>query len=380
MAVRIQFRRGISTEWSSVNPVLAEGELGFESDTKVIKFGDGITAWNSLPVAAAGDITAVIAGTGLTGGATSGQATLNIDTSFVVTADSIDAAGDLIVGAGTATYARLPIGANGSVLVADSSQSVGVRWAAASSSSGAVVPTGTILPYGGTASSGVELPGGFLLCDGYPASRSQYADLFGVIDTYYGSGNGSSTFNLPDLRGRVPAGFSSGSTDFASLGFKSGALDNILVGGTPQANTTQVQVPGHDHSITFTAGGGTHNHAGSTAGQSTTHSHGASLESSDAARGQHSHQVPFYDLGTSGAGFGTGPVGPGGPYSVTTTGKGTHDHSITVGNASNDHTHDVNITNTGEHPHTATITNTLPTSSALSRVQPSLTINYIIKT
>ena len=46
--VRIQVRRGISTDWSTVNPTLAAGEIGFESNTKKVKIGDGTTAWNSL--------------------------------------------------------------------------------------------------------------------------------------------------------------------------------------------------------------------------------------------------------------------------------------------------------------------------------------------
>ena len=48
MADRIQIRRDTSTNWSNANPVLAEGELGLETDTNRLKAGDGTTAWNSL--------------------------------------------------------------------------------------------------------------------------------------------------------------------------------------------------------------------------------------------------------------------------------------------------------------------------------------------
>jgi hypothetical protein len=49
MPVRIQFRRGISSEWTTANPILAEGEIGLESDNRKFKIGDGATAWASLP-------------------------------------------------------------------------------------------------------------------------------------------------------------------------------------------------------------------------------------------------------------------------------------------------------------------------------------------
>jgi microcystin-dependent protein len=63
------------------------------------------------------------------------------------------------------------------------------------------VPTGVYMPYGGTSA-----PAGWLLCYGQAVSRTTYAALFTAIGTAYGSGDGSTTFNVPDLRGRVPAG------------------------------------------------------------------------------------------------------------------------------------------------------------------------------
>ena len=61
--------------------------------------------------------------------------------------------------------------------------------------------TGIIFPFGG-----VSAPTGFLLCDGSAVSRTTYATLFGVIGVAYGVGNGSTTFNLPDLRDRSAVG------------------------------------------------------------------------------------------------------------------------------------------------------------------------------
>lgn len=85
VVTQIQFRRGTSTQWTSTNPVLASGELGFETNTGFAKIGDGTTAWNSLPYSlAGGDISSVTAGTGLSGGGTTGAVTLSIDTATTV--------------------------------------------------------------------------------------------------------------------------------------------------------------------------------------------------------------------------------------------------------------------------------------------------------
>lgn len=62
-------------------------------------------------------------------------------------------------------------------------------------------PIGTIAPFGGTSD-----PSYWLICDGRAVSRTDYAALFGVIGTTYGAGDGSTTFNIPDLRGRTAQG------------------------------------------------------------------------------------------------------------------------------------------------------------------------------
>ena len=63
------------------------------------------------------------------------------------------------------------------------------------------VPAGAIMPFGGSSA-----PFGWLLCDGAAVSRTDYADLFAVIGTSYGTGDGSTTFNVPDLQECVPVG------------------------------------------------------------------------------------------------------------------------------------------------------------------------------
>lgn len=62
-------------------------------------------------------------------------------------------------------------------------------------------PVGAIFPFGGT-----DIPVSFLLCDGSAVSRTDYEDLFNVIGTAFGTGDGSTTFNLPDLRGEFLRG------------------------------------------------------------------------------------------------------------------------------------------------------------------------------
>lgn len=67
MAVQIQLRRGLASEWTSANPVLAIGEIGLETDTDQIKIGDGTTAWNSLSYGGIQGPTGPTGATGETG-------------------------------------------------------------------------------------------------------------------------------------------------------------------------------------------------------------------------------------------------------------------------------------------------------------------------
>jgi microcystin-dependent protein len=92
-------------------------------------------------------------------------------------------------------------------------------------------PSGVIMQF-----AGVTAPAGYLLCDGTAVSRTTYAGLFTAISTTYGSGDGSSTFNLPDLRGRVPVGKNGGT--FGTIGATGGAETHTL---------TEAQMPSHTH-------------------------------------------------------------------------------------------------------------------------------------
>ena len=100
----------------------AEGNFAFTKDTNSLWYYDG-AAWVSS--GATGDIEGVTAGTGISGGGTSGTVTI---TNSMATA--IDAKGDLVVGTGADTFARLAVGTNGHTLVADSATATGLKWAA----------------------------------------------------------------------------------------------------------------------------------------------------------------------------------------------------------------------------------------------------------
>jgi hypothetical protein len=107
----IQIKRGTASAWTSANTVLAAGEVGFETDTKKMKVGDGSTAWTSLGYTVTdGDISGVTAGTGLSGGGNSGAVTLAIDStvttltgSQTLTNKTIDAESNTLTGVTTLT-------------------------------------------------------------------------------------------------------------------------------------------------------------------------------------------------------------------------------------------------------------------------------------
>lgn len=96
-------------------------------------------------------------------------------------------------------------------------------------------PVGAIMPYGGDSD-----PAYWLICDGRAVSRIAYAELFAVIGTTYGTGDGSTTFNIPDLRGRVAVGHN---TTYG-LGASGGEATHTL---------SVNEIPSHTHS--FVKGG-----------------------------------------------------------------------------------------------------------------------------
>lgn len=107
---------------------------------------------------------------------------------------------------------------------------------------------GAVLPYAGSAA-----PDGWLLCYGQAISRATYSHLFAVVGTTFGAGDGSTTFNVPDLRGRVPAGKDNmGGTAAGRLTTAGAGVDGVTLGAAGGAQThtlTTPQMPLHAHGV-----------------------------------------------------------------------------------------------------------------------------------
>ena len=110
------------------------------------------------------------------------------------------------------------------------------------------MPTGAVVPFAGVSAN---TPTGFLLCHGQAVSRTTYSGLFAVVSAHYGAGDGSSTFNLPDLRGRVVAGKDNmGGTSADRLTGLTGGIDGDVLGrtgGEQSVSITEAQLPAHSH-------------------------------------------------------------------------------------------------------------------------------------
>lgn len=104
------------------------------------------------------------------------------------------------------------------------------------------LPTGMIM-----LDAGSTAPTGWLACDGAAISREEYAELFSRIGTTYGTGDGSTTFNLPNLKGKVPVGIDAGDASFDVLGETGGEKTHTL---------TEAELASHRHSFAALSSGG----------------------------------------------------------------------------------------------------------------------------
>lgn len=169
------------------------------------------------------------------------------------------------------------------------------------------IPIGQLNPFAGTTA-----PTGWLICDGTAVSRSTYSALYSIIGSTYGSGDGSATFNLPDLRRRAPIG--RGTSDTL------GSSDGIAY-ASRSANQSHT-VPAHYHGM------------GTGADLNITSSGGGGATSTESAT--HSHTFPWVSTTldkawTISGGGGAGYNEPG----TTTTSVDNADHTHTIPN----HTH-----------------------------------------
>lgn len=208
-----------------------------------------------------------------------------------------------------------------------------------------VFPVGILQMFAGSTA-----PVGWLLCDGSNISRTTYASLFSVIGTTYGVGDGNTTFTLPDCRGRVPMGTGQGS-----------GLTNRPLGSTAGSENTTLAVanlPSHTHGFTPTGSLNTES----------SHTHGS------ANAGSHGHTSNNSLLMYVGAGGGAN-LSAGSTYQIynlnaTIQNNGDHSHGSTNSNTGHTHSFTGNPGTTDGGSGTAT---------AITNMQPSLAVNFIIK-
>lgn len=176
-------------------------------------------------------------------------------------------------------------------------------------------------------------PDGWLICDGSPISRTAYPALFTAIGTVWGVGDGTSTFNKPDLRGMFMRGVDLGR-----------GLDPSRTVGSQQASTNLQ----HSHSGE-TVAGGVHLHGGTTSAAGN-HNHSGIT----AANGIHDHPATIPPAQNAPGYLGIGGVLPnwnlyGAPVSVGAAGN--HQHGLII-DYNGGHTHPLSIDLNGGHTHT----------------------------
>lgn len=136
------------------------------------------------------------------------------------------------------------------ILSGDSSSNVRILGYQRAANPPPTVPIGAVFDYAGTTA-----PSFYLFLFGQNVSRTTYAALFAVLSTTYGVGDGSTTFGLPDCRGRVVAGQDDmGGTSANRLTNQSGGLDGDTLGATGGAEThtlTTAEMPAHTHTLSM---------------------------------------------------------------------------------------------------------------------------------
>ena len=200
------------------------------------------------------------------------------------------------------------------------------------------VPAGMVMHF-----AGADAPSGWLACDGSAVARADYADLFSAIGTVHGAGDGSTTFNLPDLRGEFLRGLDSGR-----------GVDADRALGSAQGEAYK----SHTHTGS-SSNTGSHTHTGSvTVNAAAAHTHAVS--GTAASAGAHTHTVPFGSYISGGGSTYNSPD----DYTnakwknVPTTSAGAHTHTVSGSAASNGahtHTGSVSLVSSADHTHAVTV-------------------------
>ena len=205
--------------------------------------------------------------------------------------------------------------------------------------------------------AGADEPDGWLICDGRAVSRTTYQDLYEIIGDYYGGGDGSTTFNLPDYTGRAPLG----QDDEYPVG---------QAGGNPTEVMTEARMPGHDHALLFAAVPN-HSHTGNVTSISVSGNYSGNTNNT----GAHTHTSnPQHNSETQGVANGGTNIDARGNQNTWSDGSHAHTFTGTVsGNASGNYS----VSAGGGHTPSGSAS-TEGGSEPISVVQPTLSLNMII--
>jgi microcystin-dependent protein len=204
-------------------------------------------------------------------------------------------------------------------------------------------------------------PTSWLLCDGTAVSRTTYAALFAVISTTYGTGDGSTTFNVPNLKGKVAVGRDSADVSFDSMGETGGAKTHTL---------SSAEMPVHTHTQnSHNHTQDSHNHSQNSHGHTTdtqgNHNHGGSVGTGEF----------LYRDGAYNTGFNSwvGNVYLAITWNGGTAYAGSHSHNVNGSTASN-------IAQTATNIATTATNQNAGSGLSHNNLQPYIVLNYIIKT